>query len=366
MESAQWVVTATLTFLFVTTVTACPDKCNCHDFETICFNASLNSIRRSWKKDIIRLNISHSNITILEKDDLDGLRNLRFIWLNNNGIETVDREVFCVAGQLTLLDLRNNNLTSIQRELFWCLKELGYLYLNNNSIAVIDLSLFEKNTKLSVVDLSDNHITAIEPNKFVNNKIISLLITQNNPITVSLDWTPKTYMPFNVMDIHFNGTCTWLIMSYQRIRSLDDLRQNVSTSVPVNDLHENAKDLSHIFKSKLQYKEQGDIYLQYNSTVDAVRTTSGTYFFCYSVRNSLWFWCDDNPYGSFDILFEKCDKKKNEILEPRRCECNCRITENDEWDLAGIALFVVVTIIAVIRMTVLVTRLARIDNRRNV
>jgi len=201
----------------------------------------------------------------------------------------------------------------------------------------------------------------------VNNKVISLLNTQNNPITLSLDWIPESYMPFNVLDINFTGTCNWSIMSYLRIRDPGTLRQNVSNLVHLNDLYKNAQpDLSRIFKSKLQYEEQDDIYVIYNSTMDAVITTGNIYVFCYSARNSLWIWCNDNPYRTFDILFEKCDKLKNEISEPRTCECNCRIIDNDEWELAGIALFVVITIIAVIRMTVLVTRLARIGNRRNI
>jgi len=366
-ETAQWVVTATFTFLFMITATPCPDKCDCRNRETTCFNASLNSIPKSLNKDIHKLNISHNNVTILKEGDLGDLKNLKFVWLNNNGIETVEPKVFCMAAQPTLLDLRNNKLTSIQNVSFWCLKELEFLYLNNNTITFIDLRLFENNTKLSVVDLSDNCITAIEPNKFVNNKEISLLNTQNNRITVSLDWTRESYMPFNVLDIYFIGTCSWSIMSYQRIGSLDTLRQDVSKSVLLGDLYKNAQsDLSHIFKSKLQYKESDYIYLVYNSTIDAVTTTFGICLFCYSKRNSLWFWCNDNPYKTFDIFFEKCDKEKNEISEPRRCEFNGRITDNDYWDLAGIALFVIITIIAVIRMTVLVTRLERIGNRRNI
>jgi hypothetical protein len=353
------------------TVTSCPHKCDCRDWETTCFNASLNSIPKYLNSKIHKLNISHNNVTILKEGDLDDLKNLKSIWLNNNGIKTVEPKVFCKAAQLELLDLRNNKLKSIQHVLFWYLKELKYLYLNNNTITVIDFSLFENNTKLSVVDLSDNPTAAIEPNKFVNNTQISLLNAQNNNITFSLDWTRESYMPFNVLDIYFIGTCSWYIMSYQRIGILDTLRQNVSTPVSLSDLYEDARsDLSHtsIFKSKLQFKasEYTSIYLVYNSTMDAVTTTSYVYLFCYSKRNLLWFWCNDNPYKTFDIFFEKCDKKKNEILEPRKCVFNGRIIDNDYWDLAGIALFVIITIIAVVRMTVLVTRLERIGNRRNI
>jgi hypothetical protein len=111
--------------------------------------------------------------------------------------------------------------------------------------------------------------------------------------------------------------------------------------------------------------ESDYILLVYDSTMDAVITTDGVYLFCYSKSNSLWFWCSDNPYKTFDIFFEKCDKKKTEISEPRRCDFNGRITDNDYWNLAGIALFVIITIIAVVRMTVLVTRLERIGTRRN-
>jgi hypothetical protein len=103
----------------------------------------------------------------------------------------------------------------------------------------------------------------------------------------------------------------------------------------------------------------------YNSTIEAVTTTSGIFLFCYSARYSVWFWCNDNPYRTFDILFEKCRKKENEISEPRKCECDCSNTLNDEWYLAGIVLFAVLTIIAVVRVTVLVTRFTRICNRKN-
>lgn len=365
METAQWVVTATLTFLFMTTATPLPDKCKCNGREATCFNASLNSIPKHLNKDIIRLNISHNNVTILEKDDFFPLKELKYIWLNNNGIKIVDPEVFCVAVQLRLLDLRNNKLTSIQHVLFRCLKELKYLYLNNNTITFIDVSLFENNTKLSVVDLSDNRITAVDPIKFVNNEGISLLNTQNNPISFSVEWTPKLYTPFNVLDIYFIGTCSWSIMSYQRVQSLDKLRQNESQSERLDNLYKDTfSGLSDIFKSKLQHEEQ-DTYLIYNNTVDAIMTATGVYLFCYSARNSLWFWCNDNPYRTFDILFEKCDKKKNETSELRICECKCIITDNVEWEVLGIALFVVIAIIAAIRMTVLATKLARIDSRRN-
>jgi hypothetical protein len=124
-------------------------------------------------------------------------------------------------------------------------------------------------------------------------------------------------------------------------------------------------DVIQILKSRRQYKEQDDIYLIYNSTVDAVTTTSGLYVFCYSPRKSLWFWCNDNPYTTFDILFEKCDEKEKEISEIRTRECNFRSSNTENWDLAGILLFVVITAIAVSRMTVLVTRLERINHRRN-
>jgi hypothetical protein len=131
-------------------------------------------------------------------------------------------------------------------------------------------------------------------------------------------------------------------------------------------LYDNAKsDVFQIFESKLQCKEQDDIFLIYDSTVDAVKTTSDIYLFCYSPRKSLWFWCNDNPYRTFDILFEKCDKNEKEISEMRTHECNFSSTESGKWELAGILLFVLITIIAVIRMTVLVTRLERINNRRN-
>lgn len=366
METAQWVVTATL-FLFMTTVTPCPKKCHCSNTETTCSNLSLNFVPKPLHQGTKKLTLSHNNLTILKEGDLDDLKNLKSLYLNDNAIEKVAPKVFCVALHLEVLDLRNNKLTSIQDEVFRCLEGLKYLYLNNNGITSIGLRLFENNTKLSVVDLGENLITAIEPNTFVNNENISLLNTQNNPITLSLDRTCKSYMPFNVLDIYFNGTCRWSIMSYQRIQDLDDLRKNVSKSVHLNDLLGKAgSDLSGIFESKFQYDKQDEIYLLYNSTMHAVQTTSGIYLFCYGARNSLWFWCNDNPYRTFDILFEKCDKKKNETSEPRRCECNCRITNNDVLELAGIAIFVVITIIAVTRMTVLVTRLARIGNRRNI
>jgi hypothetical protein len=343
----------------------CPDKCDCRNGKTECFNASLNSIPKPLDKNINRLNISHNNITILKNGDLDGLGNLKSVWMNNNGIETVQPEVFCATHNLTTLDLRNNKLTLIQPELFRCLKELKHLYLNNNTITYIDLSIFENHTKLLVVDLSDNGIRTIEPNKLANNKLICLLNTQNNFIKFPLDWTGESYKPFNVLDIYFTGTCSWSVTSYQRLSRLDTMRQT-NSSEQLNNLYESRElDLSHMFKSRLQGEVQDDIYLIYNSTMDAVTTTSGIFLFCHSASISVWFWCNDNPYRNFDILFEKCSKKKNETSEPRRCKCDCSIAGNNEWLLAGSVILVVFTILAFIRVTVLVTRFGRCCNRRN-
>jgi hypothetical protein len=347
-------------------MTACPSKCVCDGKEAKYSEASLNSIPKCLCTGINKLNISHNNISIVKDCDLDNLHELRFLWLSNNGIKTVEPKVFCSTTQLTILDLHNNKLTFIDHKLFRCLEKLKYLYLNNNTISFIDSGLFEKNKNLCVLDLSHNRISAIEPKTFVNNKLISLLNAENNSITLPLYGIRESYTPFNVLDINFVGTCSWYIVSCQSIPNLDKLRENVIVSVSVSDLYNKTKsNLSQILQSRFQHEEQGAIYLIYNSTAGAVTTTSGAYLFCYSTSNSVWFWCNDNPYRNFDILFEKCNRNTKELSKTGTCESDFKINDTKKWEVAGIFLFVVITIIAVIRMTFLLTRLERINNGRH-
>lgn len=366
MLTASWVVTATLTFLTVTAMTASPSKCACDGKEAECSETSLNSIPKFPCTDINKLNISHNNISIVKDRDLDKLHTLKLLFLSNNEIETVEPEVFCSTRQLTILDLQNNKLTFIDHKLFRCLENLEYLYLSNNTINFIDSGLFENNTNLCVLDLSHNRIWAIEPKTFVNNKLISLLKAENNSITLPLYGIRESYTPFNVLDINFVGTCSWYIVSCLSIPYLDTLRENVTKSVQVSALYDKTKsDVSQIFKSRFQHEKQDDVYVIYNSTAGAVTTTSGAYLFCYSANNSVWFWCKDKPYRNFDILFEKCNRNTKELSKTGTCESDFKINDTKKWEVAGIFLFVVITIIAVIRMTFLLRRLERINNGRH-
>jgi hypothetical protein len=370
--AASCAITATLILLHMARAASCPSECTCKDKETKCLNISLNSVPKNFSNTTNKLTISYNNIQILKNGDFS-LPELKFISLNNNGIQRVAPEVFCSTEQLMTLDLSNNKLESVDPVTFCCLKELQFLNLSNNKINFINSSLFQNNANLSVLDLSDNSITTFDPNTFVNNKLLFLLSVKNNSITLSSNWTSESNMAFNVLDIDSCSTCNCSIISYQRIPLLENMRKNVR-GISLEELVKK-DDLLKIFKSKLRKKEHDDddnTYLTYNSTLDVVTTSSEILLLCYIKSKSVWLWCSNDRYRNIDTLFEECDQKKNGSQKTgsfERGTLDPKFRNNNEIDkrnIACISLFVATTIIVAIRIAVLVVRLKRTKEKTKV
>ncbi len=85
---------------------------------------------------------------------------------------------------LFMLNLGSNQFTSYERNSFTTLKNLQYIYLNNNKISSLLSDTFSNQTLLNSLDLSSNQLTSISPQTFTSiNNVRSISINLNcNPL----------------------------------------------------------------------------------------------------------------------------------------------------------------------------------------
>jgi slit protein 2 len=374
--AASRVITAALILLHVASAATCPLECFCQGNEITCFNTSLSSVHNKFDVSTKKLNISYNNIQTIYNGDLHNLPELKSVLLNNNGIQQVEPEVFCMTKQLEILNLSNNKLKIIEPVTFCYLKELKVLSLSNNTITFIHRSQFQNNIKLSLLDLSGNCITTFDPFTFENNKLLFQLNVKNNFITLSSNPTHQSNTALNVLDIDFTSTCncnfSWSIMFYHSIPALEKLRRgNKSTSL-LSALVKQS-ELLNVFRSKLHNEERVyETFLVYNSTLHVVTTSSGTPLLCYLESKSVWLWCNDARHRNIDTLYKKCGQVSNRTPDTRSPESrkfDPKFRSNDDKDKCNIvliSLFVIPTIILIARVTVLVVRLKRTKEREKV
>jgi Leucine-rich repeat (LRR) protein len=146
MNVDHFVTAATILSLCVMT-SSCPIKCTCFLQETKCLNASLSAIPQTINNNTVTLTISYNNIQRLMQDSVTYLAQLRFVFLNMNGVESLGPRIPCASRELIILNLSKNEIISINSESFSCLQKLSYLYLNENKISYIDSSPFKKTAR---------------------------------------------------------------------------------------------------------------------------------------------------------------------------------------------------------------------------
>ncbi|XP_069702138.1 decorin-like [Periplaneta americana] len=279
--------------------TYCPHNCECVRRETSCWYASLSSVPQTLSEDTIKLNLTYNNIQTLRKNETGRFPSLKIALLLHNHIATLESQIFCMAKELSTLDLSKNEIKYIDHEAFNCLQKLQRLYLNDNQIYFIESHLFKDNSVLTMLDLGNNNIGIIDSYNFQYNHFLTILRVENNPIIL---YPPSVYFsvtPFNVLDINFCNLKYPSLISFQNISRLEDLRYNINIDIAVTDflsqadVHSNI-DLMNVFQTKLrQIGYNLDDYINYNSTISAVTTSSNIPVLCYCDSKAVWFWCSE-------------------------------------------------------------------------
>ncbi|KAI6187686.1 LRRNT domain-containing protein [Aphelenchoides besseyi] len=102
-ESVVFYLPIFLLLLFdLSTAVSCPHKCLCSHLNVICTGQSLTQIPSGIPSDSIRLDLQENQISVIRKDDLNNLPNLRVLQLMDNELSVIEPGAF-------------NNLSKLER-----------------------------------------------------------------------------------------------------------------------------------------------------------------------------------------------------------------------------------------------------------
>ncbi len=102
----------------------------------IIYNQNTTILNKSFFKNnynqiIEKLELSHSNIDIINDSTFTLMLNLKYLYLNNNKLKFITNNCFKhLNNKLELLDLSNNPITKIDHKSFSHLSSLEYFYLH--------------------------------------------------------------------------------------------------------------------------------------------------------------------------------------------------------------------------------------------
>ncbi|XP_066586020.1 adhesion G protein-coupled receptor A3 [Prorops nasuta] len=145
---------------------SCPEQCLCKPFGSqeeglrVKCNDPIQSIRdiniTAISTELLSLNLSKTNIYIIEQNVFKNLTNLKRLDLSENKITSIDEEAFNGLENLERLDLSKNQISAIDSFAFRRLTNLKNLKLNENNITTLKEGTFYGLKSLKRLDLSDN------------------------------------------------------------------------------------------------------------------------------------------------------------------------------------------------------------------
>lgn len=122
-------------------------------------------------KNLEVLKINTNRLKDVHVDLFKELRNLDKLWISFNKIKTLPAAIFQNNKRIKDIGLSGNRLTELHIDLFKDLRNLEYLALNQNQIEILPPDLFRSNDKLRRVFLEFNKLAKIESNFYGMPKI---------------------------------------------------------------------------------------------------------------------------------------------------------------------------------------------------
>lgn len=129
------------------------------------------------------LNLSNNKIKTIESGSFSTLFRLSELFLNNNCIREIPDELFDQRGrdyELDELNLSFNQITYLNNEIFENLRNLRVLALNNNNLIDLDDAIFDGLSGLEVLFLNANKLTYIDDTIFSNLVDLRILFLHDN------------------------------------------------------------------------------------------------------------------------------------------------------------------------------------------
>lgn len=130
--------------------------------------------------NLITLELTGNNLTLLKRGMLSGLKRLRTLRLARNQIDVIEDQSFVSLASLTSLDLSHNGVVAISGQSLSHLNDLTQLDLSHNYLRALTSDLVDGLPSLESLDLTDNDISLVEPGVLTNlPKLIHLSLTDN-------------------------------------------------------------------------------------------------------------------------------------------------------------------------------------------
>lgn len=196
----------------------CPTQCFCNNVGKIvyCSRKGLKAIPPALSPDTFELNLSN-NVFLsseLHPSNFSNLRQLKYLYLSDCGLERIRLGTFAGLGNLLFLDLSNNRLKHLAEETFKGLK-LQHLFLNGNRQLQLGQGSFQ-GLQTHGLYLQDCSLSEIQPSVLEPLKISLRYLGLNGNELVKLD--DKLLDIFNRLDhlrlgsnpLHCNCESLWL------------------------------------------------------------------------------------------------------------------------------------------------------------
>lgn len=261
------------------------------------------------------LDASNNNITTLAANTFAKTPNLKELFLSRNQITALPSTVFFTMSKLTLLDLSHNQIKTIaQDNMFGFLRQLKFIYLNHNGISKLRTS-FGNVTNLVEFDGSHNELKDWSLT-FASGSTVKLNLAYcglTNSYSSAAD-KEELNLEGNMIEImRITGKVTRLRANNNLIRQLEidpsiklealELANNVITDIG-NITKVDALQVLDLSNNKLKNTIKGDIFKELTAlTYLSIRDTGATITPDLFEKNTRLMYLDisGNRIGNFDV-----------------------------------------------------------------
>lgn len=127
------------------------------------------------------LTLTGNSISHISKKFIENVPNLRYIYLGENELSSIDPGTMKQFSQAEIIDLSYNNLPEITVDLFSGMENLQHLNLEANAIKDVASGAFAT-TPLLLLWLPYNCLTSISPNMFQGTPFLKQISLAHNNI----------------------------------------------------------------------------------------------------------------------------------------------------------------------------------------
>nr|XP_023019889.1 toll-like receptor 6 [Leptinotarsa decemlineata] len=166
-------------------ISSCPEICQCNEYVTNCQNNDLSQLPQKIDTNVRSLDLSINNFRNIS-ENLKLFRNLKYLNLSHNKIDTLRSSDFEDMDQLERLDLTFNlfhDWKDIHSQVFTNLVSLVFLDMSNNELGSIpQFSNHFVVNSLQILELNNCSIESVPALAFNNMSSLKELHLSSNPI----------------------------------------------------------------------------------------------------------------------------------------------------------------------------------------